>query len=98
MGLADVGRKHEPGDDDTAGTEGRQGPARPATSVPEPPAEMTVLESLLASNTPEASASADLPAPETSDLPRRRNWLVLVVIMLVAALGALAWIYGFADR
>jgi serine/threonine protein kinase len=73
--------------------EGRQGPPRPATSVPEPPAQITVLESLLASSAPEAATSADLPAPETSELPRRRSWLVPVVILLAAALAALAWIY-----
>jgi serine/threonine protein kinase len=74
--------------------EGRQVPARPAPTEPEPPAEITVLESLLASDTPEDSASVALPASETADLPRSRRWLVPVVIVLLAALGALVGIYG----
>ena len=74
--------------------EGRQSPARPAPSEPEPPAEITVLESLLASDTPEDSASVALPVTETADLPGSRRWLVPVVIVVLAALGALVGIYG----
>jgi serine/threonine protein kinase len=76
--------------------EGAGGPLPAPPSPPPAPSEITVLESLLAEAAPEPLPSAVVPMTELSvtAFPTRwrSRWLLLAALLLLGALGALAWV------
>lgn len=72
--------------------EGARGPVQAPSELPEPPAEITVLESLLAdAETPPSSVNLVTEVSPTT-LRRRPGWLLPAGLFLLGALGAAAWV------
>ena len=76
--------------------EGARGPGPAATRLPDPPAEITMLESLLADAAPDASASSVAVVTDASSTAvggrARPGRSLLVVVLLLAAAAAWLWL------